>query len=271
MHHAPSVLSVGAPSPRTTSRASEPAFAVPHFVLQEAQARSAASGIVDASDLLGSNDGLRATNDVHQLALNEHRSTRASGHVWRVIEALRPGISELELSVHMGLTGLPLAAHVMLATGKDRVNGLYSPSDRVIGRGDRLSTAVGLHGGLASRAGIVAEIGDGELSEEQREFVRGYWAAVATWDQSLAIGASTGDIAEKVTKVLATANIEPLLNPGHLQHVDEWLDSPFTIGDDHRIHSGMSLQGGHHPCRFTRRIVRQCRGRPRHCRRIAPR
>ena len=227
--------------PQDDVQGSEPAFAVPHFVLQELR-HVAASGVVDASDLLGSSDGLRATNDVHQLALNEHRSTRASGHVWRAIEALRPGISELELSVHMGLTGLPLAAHVMLATGADRVNGLYSPSGRVIGRGDRLSTAVGLQGGLASRAGIVAEIGDEELSEEQREFVRGYWLAVATWYESLAIGASTGDIAEKVTKVLAMSNIEPLLNPGHLQHVDEWLDSPFAVGNDHRIHSGMSLQ-----------------------------
>lgn len=229
------------PIPQDDVHGSEPAFAVPHFVLQELH-HVATAGVVDASNLLGGNDGLRATNDVHQLALNEHRSTRASGHVWRAIEALRPGISELELSQHMGLTGLPLSAHVMLATGADRVNGLYSPTDREIGRGDRLSTAVGLQGGLASRAGVVAEIGDVELSEEHRDFVRGYWLAVATWYESLTIGASTGDIAESVTKVMATANIEPLLNPGHLQHIDEWLDSPFTIGDDHKIYSGMSLQ-----------------------------
>lgn len=223
-----------------------PAFAVPHFVLQELREvvgdgiDDAGGGIVDASDILGGNSGERATNDVHQLALNEHRATRASVNVWNALEALRPGISELDLSVAMRLTGLPLSAHVMLATGSESVNGLYSPGDRVIERGDRLSTAVGLQGGLASRAGLVADADD--VDAEHRSFVAGYWRAVAHWYESLSLGASTGEIAETTTAVLRFAGIEPLLNPGHLQHIDEWLDSPFVIGSTHQVHSGMSLQ-----------------------------
>jgi hypothetical protein len=216
------------------------AFAVPQFVVSEITAVT--EHLVDGTVLLAATEGLRALNEVDQLALYEHRSTRTSHHIWRAIEAIRPGMSELELSSTMGLTGLPLSCHVMCATGSKTVNGLYSPSDRVIQRGDRISTAVGLWGGLTSRAGRVAEHGDEWANEEFQYFASGYWHAVTTWYSRMKTGADVRQVAEATIADLASFGITPLLNPGHLQQVDEWLDSPFTRDSAAIVRSGWSLQ-----------------------------
>lgn len=215
-------------------------MAIPQFIMSEIR-DFAEARIVDATTLLAGLDGLRARNEVDQLALNEHRSTRASQHVWRAIEALRPGVSELDLSTQMRLSGSPLAAHVMLTSGSDTANGLRSPTDRIIAEGDRLSTAVALRGGLTARAGRVITSDHAEFDETMR-FVSGYWAAIATWYESLTLGATTGAIVARVQEVLARRGIRPLLNPGHLQHLDEWLDSPFAPGSARTLYSGMSIQ-----------------------------
>ncbi len=216
-------------------------LAVPLFLVDEIAA-VAKSGIVDATHLLLGLGGLRARNGADQLALNEHRATRASQHVWRAIEHLRPGISELELSKEMNLTGLPLSAHPMLTSGRDSVNGLRSPGDRLIEEGDRFSIGLGLWGGLSCRAGIVARFGAGVISHAQMDFVAGYWSAVRSWYEHLHIGVSSALVARKTTEQLALHGIRPALNPGHLQHIDEWLDSPFSRGSTFTLESGLSLQ-----------------------------
>jgi Creatinase/Prolidase N-terminal domain len=146
------------PVPREDAPDAPYALAVPQFVLSEIES-FLDSPPVDATLELCGVDGLRAHNEADQLALHEHRATRASHSVWRAIEALRPGVTELELSRAMGLVGLPLACHVMCTSGAESFNGLSSPTDREIGVGDRFSAAVGYWGGLCCRAGLVLEAG----------------------------------------------------------------------------------------------------------------
>lgn len=229
-------------------------YAVPAFVVGEIL--DVTSNLTDATSMLMGIDGLRSRNEADQIALNEHRSTRAAGHVWRAIEALRPGRSEVATAEHMVLNGLPLSTHVMLTSGADDIVGLRSPSDRLIGHGDLLSTAVGLQGGLTSRAGYV--LGADELDEQRLDFAAGYFGAIATWYRGLTLGTSTADIAEQVTQKLAKSSIRPLLNPGHLQHIDEWLDSPFAAGSPGKIHSGMSLQADIIPVGATADLAANC-------------
>ncbi|MGW7134549.1 hypothetical protein ACWGIA_40285 [Streptomyces bobili] len=236
------------------SRLSQFAYAVPAFVVGEIL--DVTQHLTDATTVLMGIDGLRSRNEADQIALNEHRSTRAAGHAWLALEALTPGRSELGTAAHMGLNGLPLSAHVMLTTGSGKVVGLCSPSDRVIGHGDLLSTAVGLQGGLTSRAGYVLRAD--ELDQRQLVFAAGYFAAIAVWYQGLTLGASTADIAEQTTKELAKSQIRPLLNPGHLQHIDEWLDSPFAAGSAGTVHSGMSLQADIIPVGATPDLAANC-------------
>ena len=172
------------PIPREDAPARRYALAVPQFVLSEIEAY-VHQPLADATGLLCGLDGLRAVNEADQLALHEHRATRASQCVWRALDAVRPGVSELEVSRRMELVGLPLSCHVMCTSGAERVNGLSSPSDRVIAEGDRFSTAVGFWGGLCCRAGMVREAGDPELERYVERFAGPYYEAVRVWYASV--------------------------------------------------------------------------------------
>lgn len=229
------------PIPREDAPDAPYALAVPQFVLSEIES-FLESPPVDATLVVCGVDGLRAHNEADQLALHEHRATRASHSVWRAIEALRPGVSELELSRAMSLVGLPLACHVMCTSGAESINGLSSPTDREIGVGDRFSAAVGYWGGLCCRAGLVLEAGDPRVDEYVERFARPYYAAVREWYASIRIGVTGGEVSARVHDTLAPTAVRPLLDAGHLISLDEWLDSPFFPGSAERLRSGAALQ-----------------------------
>ena len=217
------------------------ALAVPQFVLVEIQSYLDEE-VVDATPMLMALDGLRAVNEADQLAVFEHRATRASAAVWRAVEALAPGVSEREVAAAMGLDGSPLSAHVMCTSAASGLNGLSSPSDRRIELGDWFSTAVGLWGALSCRAGLVAESGDPSAEEFVERFAEPYVGAVKAWYEAIAIGTPSGAVEQAVAEALRPSDVELLLNPGHLIHLDEWLDSPFVPGGETVLRSGMAIQ-----------------------------
>ena len=217
------------------------ALAVPQFVLAEIGAYLE-DDVVDATALLTGLDGLRATNEADQLAVFEHRAVRASSAVWRAVEALAPGMTERAVARAMELDASPLSAHVMCTSARTGLNGLASPTDRVIEPGDWFSTAVGLWGALSCRAGLVAQRDDARVEEFVERFAQPYVAAVAAWYRALAIGVRAGTVARAVADELAGSELRLLLNPGHLIHLDEWLDSPFVPGGETALRSSMAIQ-----------------------------
>jgi hypothetical protein len=229
------------PIPREDAPAARLALAVPQFVLSELEHHLTVD-LTDATELVCGLDGLRTENEADALALAEHRATRASHHVWRALEALEPGRSEREVAAAMGLSGIPLSCHVMCTSGVEGFNGLRSPEDRVIERGDRFSTAVGLWGGLACRAGIVLDRSDAEAEAYVSRFAEPYVRGVRRWYELVAVGAVGGEVSDAVRETLGAAGLRALLDAGHLTHLDEWLHSPFFPGSTHVLRSGMALQ-----------------------------
>ncbi|MDQ3162269.1 MAG: Xaa-Pro aminopeptidase, partial [Actinomycetota bacterium] len=156
----------------------------------------------------------------------------------------RPGVTELEAVAAMGYAGEPLSAHVMFASGAEVAVGLRSPTERPLELGDAVTTAVGFWGGLSARAGLLAH-GPDDLSPESEGYLESmaipYWRAIATWYETIRIGAGGSEIQAAVEEALAGA-FGPALNPGHLIHLDEWLDSPVFPGSTETIASGMALQ-----------------------------
>ena len=69
-----------------------------------------------------------------------------------------------------------------------------------------------------------------------------YWRAIATWYETLAVGVAGGEVFATITELLAGERFAPSLNPGHLIHYEEWIDSPIRAGSDDPIASGMVLQ-----------------------------
>jgi len=189
--------------------------------------------------------GLRATNSADQLAYFECVATYCSQSVRDLLAGIQPGMTEYAAIQLMRLNGIPTACHPNLGSGPRLALGLMSPSGRVLQTGDPMLIGLGLQGALVARAGFLAH-GPSDLPAGAADYVEAvakpYFAAAAAWWESLAIGASAGEIAETVISLLRPAGLGPALNPGHLIHLDEWVNSPFFIGSPHRLRSGMALQ-----------------------------
>ncbi len=190
-------------------------------------------------------DGLRAVNDVDQLASFEFAATHTSQSVRNIIFGLKAGMTEYEAVRLMQLNGMPLSVHLMLSSG-ERVNlALASPSSRVIQQGDPVQIAFGLWGALNCRVGFAVHEAS-ELPANIRDYVdklvTPYFRAIVEWYEHISIGVKGGELYDIIHKHLGDPFFGVGLNPGHLIHLDEWVHSPIYKGSDLQLRSGMALQ-----------------------------
>lgn len=220
---------------------------IPEFIAAEIRKLTGVSGkVVNAAGILmNPADGLRATNDVDQLASFEFSATFTSQGLRNVLDVAEPGMTELGLTRHIGMNGLPLCCHPMLTAGRRAFYGLPSPSLNVIKRGDPITMAYGLWGSLNARAGFLVEDAS-ELPIAIRDYVdklvAPYFAAVVDWYETLAIGATGGSLWQAIHNRIGGKFFNVTLNPGHLIHIDEWMHSPVFEGSDIPLRSGMAIQ-----------------------------
>jgi len=189
--------------------------------------------------------GLRAINDVDQLARFEYAATLSSEAVKSVLFHVQPGMTEYDAVRLMNLNGFPLACHPMCSAGERAAAGLPSPSSRVLREGDPVTMALGLWGALTARAGFLARGADG-LPRGIRDYVDKlvvpYFRAVVEWYEAVGIGVAGGELFAIVERHLSDPFFGVGLNPGHLIHLDEWLHSPIYRGSRQELRSGMALQ-----------------------------
>jgi hypothetical protein len=203
--------------------------------------------VVDATAALTSpRDGLRTFSSADQIAVFEWGAASCSAWLMEVLRAAQPRVSEREAfqAVPWG-GGDPLSFHPVFSSGPDVAVGLRSPSQRRLELGDAAIAAVGLWGGNCARGGIVAA-STGDLGSDSDGYLERmavpYWRAIATWYEALTIGTPGGDLFAAITDLLAPESFASSLNPGHLIHYEEWLDSPIREGSDDPIASGMVFQ-----------------------------
>lgn len=195
--------------------------------------------------LMDSDGGMRATNEVDQLARFEFVGCHTSQAVRNVLFGLEPGMTEFEAVRLMEYDGLPLSCHLMLSAGERAWMGLPSPSSRTIERGDPFTTAVGEWGSLNSRAGFVVEDRSGlpdEIDDYVDRLVRPYFEAVVAWYETVGIGVEGRELYDAVHDRIGDPFFGVELNPGHLIHLDEWVDSPVYEGSTETMESGMAVQ-----------------------------
>ena len=202
--------------------------------------------VVDVTPALTSpRTGLRTFNSADQIAVFEWGASRCSAYVMEVLSAARPGVSERETFYGVPWGGEPLSYHPVLSSGADVAVGLRSPTSRRFVLGDAAIAGIGLWGGNCARGGIVAS-SEADLRPESEGYLDKlavpYWHAMATWYESLELGASGGSIFAGITELLAGEAFASSLNPGHLVHYEEWLDSPIRAGSSDPIASGMIFQ-----------------------------
>lgn len=218
---------------------------IPSYIAETIRRMVGRENVTNANTLLlHPTDGIRAVNDVDQLAYFEYVGTQTSQALRDVLFGLRPGMTEHEAVRLMQLNGLPLSCHLMLSTGSRAYMGLPSPSSRVIERGDPFTMAYGAWGSLNARAGFVVA-SEEELPKTIRDYVprlvAPYYEAIDSWYERLRIGATGGELWAAVHDRLGDPFFGVGLNPGHLTSLEEWLSSPSYEGSKERLASGMAV------------------------------
>ena len=232
--------------PEESSGTFAPIFA-PAFVVDTLREIAGSSElVVDVTAALTSpRSGLRTFCSADQIAVFEWGASRCSAYVMEVLRAARPGVSERETFRGVPWGGEPLSYHPVLSSGADVAVGLRSPSSRRLELGDAAIVGIGLWGGNCARGGIVAA-SEADLGGQSEGYLEGlaipYWRAMATWYEALELGAAGGDVFQEITGLLAGESFASSLNPGHLIHYEEWLDSPIRAGSSDPIASGMVFQ-----------------------------
>jgi Xaa-Pro aminopeptidase len=208
--------------------------------------RSITNDVTNATEIfMHQTEGLRATNELEQLAVMEYSATLASTSVKNAIFGLWPGMTEHQVVQLMRLNGYPQSVHLMLSTGEMAWLGLPSPRDKVIERGEAFTTAVGLWGALSCRAGWLVEH-ESELPKNISDYLEKlavpYFETAVAWLETLRIGVTGGELHKVVHDRIGDPFFGVNLNPGHLIGLDEWINSPIYEGSTDKIKSGMALQ-----------------------------
>lgn len=219
----------------------EPPSFLPAAYLEAIRRVAGAEGVVDRTAvLLHPERGQRSIIDADQIAIFEAAAARGSEMVWNVVQSLRPGDTERDAALRMGYRGEPLNVHTMLASGDaaaGAVIGLASPGWRQIAKGDGVSTAVGMWGGLTARAGLLDDSDDAFVAT-----AAAYIEGLAAWYAAADIGVAGGDLHAATVETLARGGLRSMLNPGHLTGHEEWSHTPVRPGSGERIRSGMHMQ-----------------------------
>ncbi len=220
---------------------------LPSYIADALRRLTGPSGaVVNAGALLmNPDDGLRSTVEIAELARFEFAACHVSEAVKRVILGARPGMREFDIAGLLAPIGLPLSCHTMFSSGARAWHGLFSPTSKIVARGEAVTTAYGVQGALCCRNGWLAEGAD-DLAENARDYVEvlvaPYFEAVAEWLETVGIGVRGGELYAKLMKRLGDPFFGVKLNPGHLIHLDEWMHSPIFADSDIALRSGMALQ-----------------------------
>jgi hypothetical protein len=216
------------------------AFAIPHsIVMALAKVAGGVEAITDQTGILMDPvKGLRARNDVYQIAAFEWGAARASAAVRRIVHGAKPGMREATAMGLMQHEGEPMTCRPMFSASKGLFVGLKSPGPQIIEEGAAVTAAIGYRGGLTARSGLLSHHDDGFL----KQYAAPYFAAQALWCEALQIGRPGGEIEAITREALAIAGLQSAFTPGHLGGHDEWLHSVTTPGATGAFQSGALVQ-----------------------------
>ena len=223
-----------------TDSPDEPSF-VPAFIVSVLDSIVGKGGTVNESSalMMHPETGIRATNSLERIASFEWAAQLGAVNTMRIVRAARPGLTEREAISHFGYAGDAMPSHPSFISSDGFVNGLRSASGRKIQYGDAVLTGVGYSGGLSARGGMMLGIPDTSFFDR---LVAPYFRAHAVWYSNMRIGIAGMEVHNAVSKVLEGDGLQPMLNPGHLISLEEWMHSPVRPDSREKIRSGMVFQ-----------------------------
>ena len=187
--------------------------------------------------LMDSTIGMKSTNELEQLLFFEWAAVQASEGVNNMIINLKDGITEFEAATNMGFFGEPFSMHSILTTGKI-VDGLTSPRNKIINKGDAGIACIGYWGGTTARSGVISL--EDDLFIEK--IAKPYFNVIIYFYENMKIGMSCGEFFDGIEDAFGNSGLHSSLNPGHLGSYDEWVNSPVCKGSTEKFHSGSVFQ-----------------------------
>ncbi|MDO4322497.1 MAG: M24 family metallopeptidase [Lachnospiraceae bacterium] len=222
-------------------------FDVPYFLVDALKQIVGRNGSIENRTALfmDPSDGARAIVNADEAAHYEYGASNAAVHIKAVMDNLKEGKTEIELARFLNPSGQPLTVQTICASGQRFTKAVVAPRDKSIEMGEPFSVTIGLRGGLTCRAGYVAR-DEEDLPMDQKMYIekvaKPYYAALATWYSSVAVGVTGGEIYRLVEQAAPKEEYGWYLNPGHLISSEEWLSSPFYKDSNIVLKSGMMLQ-----------------------------
>ncbi len=234
----------------TTVEAAQPQymFETPHYLVESLHAKVGKEQVINACELLmGAKNGLRARLDIDEMAVLELSATKTSRSVYNFFLHLEEGMSEMEASLLLGIDGNPVIAHpVVDFTAEAVLMGLSSPTEAPLKRGSVYNVGFGYRSSLVARTGIYVtnrqEFDEYYPFSWEKAYVP-YYKIIANWYNLVRIGTTGQHVVRELKK--RVPEFEKLgigLNPGHLIHNDEWVNSLFVEDEAIELQSGMALQ-----------------------------
>jgi len=219
---------------------------IPAYIVDSLRAICTHTNVKNTSDILMSPSyGLRSKCSPYEIALFEFANVMASEGMKNLLKNFRTGVTDFDLIKEYQYTGYPMNCHIGFKSSGNQHIGLSSPMGAEIRRGNPCSTNIGYWGSNICRAGWVAESED-DLPEKARGYIDNYVAvyfkACGQWFENMKIGVKGKVLRELIDKYLPFKEFAVFLNPGHLIHMDEWLNTPIYTGSEEEIQSGMYMQ-----------------------------
>lgn len=220
---------------------------VPYYIVKTLEEIVPEHQISNATDLLSDCEyGLKHHVCAKEFIQFEANGTLISRGVYNLLKHVRPGMTETEASKLLTFDGQPLNMHPNINFGHNAELSLMSPMpDSVLEYGMPMGVGYGMRGSLVHKKGLYIR-NRSELPQGKEgyidDFLKPYFACVVRWYEMMKIGASCGDIYDMVDDMLGMETFGISLNPGHMEHTDEWTNSPFYKGSTVPLRSGMMFQ-----------------------------
>ena len=220
-------------------------FVVPAYIVDEV--REACGNVTDfTKEIIGLPDGLRMTvRTAKEIAWIESAGNRVAAVMQRMLKALKPGISEMELSIE-GRAGLEANnVHPMINFGAEHVSiGLRSPDSRKLELGEVCGVCYSARGNLTSRVGVASYDENSVMPElkPHLDFYKKHWYATTRWLEAVSAGAGCGQLYDAVMDIIGAPEYGVTLNPTHYTGTDEWTNSSSYKGSECTINDGSHIQ-----------------------------
>jgi hypothetical protein len=164
-----------------------------------------------------------------------------------MIENFRIGMNAVEAASHFYYSKeMPFSVPFGMVFGGEEIDNMGPPRySSILHEGDFILIGSAIRNSSMARSGIA--VGNARQLNKfkggiMEEFYFPYYENIANWYESIRTGKRGGDIYNAVGDFVEDPVFGVELNPGHLTHLYEWVDSPFYKGSPGVLHPGMVIQ-----------------------------